>query len=128
MTQRNGPNGSLSRIYFKNALIIDGTGDEPVRGGLLVEGDRLKQGGEIHPEPRGADTTVIDLGGKASTLLPGMVLAHVHLSYNHVKDLPDLDLKQPAEVSTIAAVCNARTMLDCGFTSGLSAGALHMVD
>src|SRR5262249_34796770 len=56
-----------------------------------------------------------------------MILAHVHLSYNHVKDLPDLDLKQPAEVSTIAAVCNAKTMLECGFTSGLSAGAPHMV-
>src|SRR5262249_21809839 len=56
------------------------------------------------------------------------ILSHVHLSYNHVKDLPDLDLKQPPEISTIAAVCNARTMLDCGFTSGLSAGALHMVD
>jgi imidazolonepropionase-like amidohydrolase len=57
-----------------------------------------------------------------------MILSHVHLSYNHIRDLPDLDLKQPPEVSTIAAVCNARTMLDCGYTSGLSAGALHMVD
>jgi imidazolonepropionase-like amidohydrolase len=126
MTQHNGPNGALSRVYFKNAFIIDGTGSDPVRGGLLVEGERIAQVGKVYPEPRGGDLTVIDLAGR--TLMPGMILAHVHLSYNHVKDLQDLDLTQPPEVSTIAAVCNARTMLDCGFTSGLSAGALHMVD
>jgi imidazolonepropionase-like amidohydrolase len=126
MTQRNGSNGSVSRIYFKNAHIIDGTGKATVKGGLVVEGDRIKQVGDIRPEPAGPDTTVIDLGGK--TLMPGMILAHVHLSYNHVRELQDLDLTQPPEVSTIAAVCNARTMLDCGFTAGLSAGALHMVD
>ena len=40
MTHHNGVNGSLSRIYFKNAFIIDGTGNDPVRGGLLVEGER----------------------------------------------------------------------------------------
>src|SRR5262245_26765694 len=81
----------------------------PVKGGLIVEGDRIKQVGDIRPEPVGPDTTVIDLVGK--TLMPGMILAHVHLSYNHVRELQDLDLTQPAEVSTIAAVCNARTML-----------------
>jgi imidazolonepropionase-like amidohydrolase len=126
MTERNGSNGFHSRIYFKNAQIIDGTGRAAFNGGLLVEGEKIKSVGTLHPEPSGPEVTVIDVAGK--TLMPGMILSHVHLSYNHVRDLPDLDLKQPAEVSTIAAVCNARTMLDCGYTSGLSAGALHMVD
>jgi imidazolonepropionase-like amidohydrolase len=118
--------GANRRTYFKNAYLIDGTGREPVTGGLVVEGDKIKQLGDIDPELNGNDTQVIDLAGR--TLMPGMILSHVHLSYNHVKDLPDLDLRQPPEVSTIAAVCNARTMLDCGYTAGLSAGALHMVD
>jgi imidazolonepropionase-like amidohydrolase len=126
MSERNGSNGSVSRFLFKNARIIDGTGRPAFPGGLLVEGERIKLVGDVHGETGGPDTAVIDLGGK--TLMPGMILSHVHLSYNHVRDLPDLDLKQPPEISTIAAVCNARTMLDCGFTSGLSAGALHMVD
>src|SRR4051812_16509694 len=124
MTLSNGATKPDGLIHFKNAHIIDGTGREPITGGVLVEGDRIKQVGAILPEPAGA--TVIDLAGR--TLMPGMILSHVHLSYNHVRDLPDLDLKQPPEVSTIAAVANARTMLDCGYTAGLSAGALHMVD
>src|SRR5258707_546730 len=126
MAHLNGSNGTQSSIYFKNAHIIDGTGRQPTMGGLLVEGDKIKQVGDVHPEPVGIGSEAIDLRGR--TLMPGMILSHVHLSYNHVRDLPDLDLKQPAEVSTIAAVCNARTMLDCGYTAGLSAGALHMVD
>ncbi len=123
MLHANNENGA---IYFKNAFIIDGTGRKPVTGGLVVEGDRIKQVGAIDNEPNGNGAEVIDLAGQ--TLMPGMILSHVHLSYNHVKDLPDLDLKQPPEVATIAAVCNARLMLDCGYTAGLSAGALHMVD
>jgi imidazolonepropionase-like amidohydrolase len=126
MTQANGTNGAGNVLYFKNAFLIDGTGREPVTGGLVVEGDRIKGVGRLDPEPEGEAAEVIDLAGR--TLMPGMILAHVHLSYNHIKDLPDLDLKQPPEVSTIAGVCNARTMLDCGYTAGLSAGALHMVD
>jgi imidazolonepropionase-like amidohydrolase len=121
-------NGHDSVTVFKNAHLIDGTGAAPVSGAtVVVAGERIKEvtaNGNGQHEDNGA--TVIDLDGR--TLMPGMILAHVHLSYNHVKDLPDLDLKQPPEVSTIAAVCNARTMLDCGFTAGLSAGALHMVD
>jgi imidazolonepropionase-like amidohydrolase len=121
-----GDNNGSTTICFKNALLIDGTGREPVAGDLVVEGDRIKQVGIRDAEPIADGTEVIDLGG--STLMPGMILSHVHLSYNHVKDLPDLDLKQPAEISTIAAVCNARLMLEHGYTAGLSAGALHMVD
>jgi imidazolonepropionase-like amidohydrolase len=124
MYEHNSSNGATS-ILFRNGLIIDGTGREPFVGSLWVEGERIKQVGDVL-EPIGPGTTVIDLFGR--TLMPGMILSHVHLSYNHVRDLPDLDLKQPPEVATIAAVCNARTMLDCGYTSGLSAGALHMVD
>jgi imidazolonepropionase-like amidohydrolase len=125
MTLCNGSNGNGSTC-FKDAFIIDGTGREPFTGSLLVREGQIAQVGDIDPEPNGNGTMVIDLAGR--TLMPGMILSHVHLSYNHIHDLPDLDLKQPPEVATIAAVCNARLMLECGFTAGLSAGALHMVD
>jgi imidazolonepropionase-like amidohydrolase len=118
---------ATSPTVFTNALLIDGTGrPAQANASLTVEGDRITQIGNGNEVLNGNSGRVIDLEGR--TLLPGMILSHVHLSYNHVKDLPDLDLKQPPEVSTIAAVCNARTMLECGYTAGLSAGALHMVD
>jgi imidazolonepropionase-like amidohydrolase len=111
-------------VYFKNAYLIDGTGAEPRTGGLVVRDGRIADVGRIDAEPEGAE--VINLNGQ--TLLPGMVLAHVHLTYHDVRELPDLDLRQPPEVATITAVCNARTMLECGFTAGVSAGAPYLVD
>jgi imidazolonepropionase-like amidohydrolase len=111
-------------VYFKNAYLIDGTGAEPRTGGLVVRDGRIVDVGRIDAEPDGAE--VINLEGR--TLMPGMVLAHVHLTYHDVCTLTDLDVRQPPEVATIAAVCNARTMLDCGFTAGVSAGAPYLVD
>jgi imidazolonepropionase-like amidohydrolase len=60
--------------------------------------------------------------------MPGLVLASVHLTYHDVRETPELDLKQAPEVATIAAVCNARTILDYGFTAAVSAGAPYLVD
>jgi imidazolonepropionase-like amidohydrolase len=119
-------NGTGRTTYFQNARIFQGTGKPSFTGSLLVRGERIAQVGDHNGEPVEPGAEVIDLAGR--TLMPGMILSHVHLSYDHVNDLPDLDLKVPPEVATIAGVCNARTMLDCGFTAGLSAGALHMVD
>lgn len=124
-TPSNGP----GQIVFKNAHLIDGTGRELHGATVVVNGDKIQSVRQENAngfEAYDPSVEVLDLRGQ--TLMPGMILAHVHLSYNHVKDLPDLDLKQPPEVATIAGVTNAHTMLDCGFTAGLSAGALHMVD
>ena len=81
------------RTYLKNATLIDGTGAPAHPGcGLVIEGDTLAYVGRLDaadaPSP---DTTrVIDVGGQ--TVLPGLVEAHIHLSYNHVKVIADLDI------------------------------------
>src|SRR5439155_1609734 len=87
---------------FALPTLIDGTGREPLTGGLLVQGDRIKDVGRIDPDPDTPGIEVIDLTGR--TLMPGMVLGHVHLGYHDVCDFPDLDLRQPPEVATITAV------------------------
>jgi imidazolonepropionase-like amidohydrolase len=126
MSQARGTLRAARTVYFKHALLIDGTGAEPRRGGLVVRDDRIIDVGRIDAEPDPDAADVIDLGGRA--LLPGLVLAHVHLSYHGVKEQADLDLRQPPEVAAITAVCTARTLLDCGVTAALSAGAPHLVD
>ncbi len=113
-------------VCFKNAMLFDGTGREPRPGSLLVQDGLIKDVGRLDPEPGGDGVEVIDLGGR--TLMPGMVLAHVHLGYDGVTDLADQVRAQPPEEATIAAVRAARAMLDSGFTAGISAGGLHRVD
>src|SRR5437764_14408287 len=114
---------------FLNAKLIDGNGGAPVEDGAVrVEGNRITHVGrtsDFGENPDG-NQRVIDLRGKA--LMPGLTDGHFHISFWGVRELPDLDLKLPAELPTIYAVKNAELALRCGYTSVASAGALHRVD
>jgi imidazolonepropionase-like amidohydrolase len=117
------------RLYLKNLRLIDGTG-APARAGaaLVIEGDTLVHVGPLAAadEPNGPDVETMDLGGR--TVIPGLVEAHIHLSYNNVKIIADLDLNCPPEYSTLKAARNAELALACGYTAARSAGAVHRID
>src|SRR6266487_395542 len=102
-----------------NARILDGTGREPFLGAVRVEGNRITQvtPGAAAPAPDGA--TVIN--GAGATLMPGLIESHAHIG---LADLGSLDLTRlPVEEHMLITVRNARTMLDCGYTSAFSAAA-----
>jgi len=102
-----------------NARILDGTGREPFLGAVRVEGNRITQvmPGAAVPAPDGA--TVIN--GAGATLMPGLIESHAHIG---LADLGSLDLTRlPVEEHMLITVRNARTMLDCGYTSAFSAAA-----
>jgi imidazolonepropionase-like amidohydrolase len=117
------------RLYLKNLQLIDGTG-APAQAGaaLIIEGDTLVHVGPLAgtDEPSGSDVETMDLGGRS--VIPGLVEAHIHLSYNHVKAIADLDLNCPPEYSTLKAARNAELALACGYTAARSAGAVHRID
>ncbi len=117
------------RLWLRNARLIDGTGAAPVEGAsLIVDGERIAHAGRLSrgDEPSGADLRAIDLGGR--TVLPGLVEGHMHLSYNNVKVIADLDLNCPPEYSTLVSAKFAELVLHCGYTSARSAGSIHAVD
>lgn len=117
------------RLYLKNARLMDGTGAPAQDGaGLLIEGDTIVRAGRIPAgeEPKGPDVKVVDAGGR--TVIPGLVEAHMHLSYNNVKVIADLDLNCPPEYSTLVSAKNAELALRCGYTAARSAGSVHAVD
>lgn len=105
-----------------NVRIFDGTGREPFVGSVRVEGARIAEviPAAGRPSARARDrVTVID--GAGATLMPGLIEPHAHLSFN---DAASYELTQlPPEEHVLATVRNARTMLDAGYTSALSAAA-----
>ncbi len=61
------------KTLFKNGLILDGSGAEPVRGDVLIENDRIAAvGGEIRAD---ADE-IVDAG--ELLVCPGLIDAHSH--------------------------------------------------
>lgn len=117
------------RRLLQNLRLIDGTG-APAREGaaLLIEGETIVHAGPLAdgdaPSPTEAER--LDLGGQ--TVIPGLVEAHIHLSYNDVKAIADLDLNCPPEISALRAAKNGELALHCGYTAARSAGAVHRID
>lgn len=119
----------MRRLHLANLRLIDGTGAAPVEGAsLVIEGDTLVHAGRLAPadRPDPAAARTVDLGGR--TVIPGLVEAHMHLSYNNVKVIADLDLNCPPEYSTLVSARNAELALHCGYTAARSAGSIHAID
>ena len=61
----------MSDVVFTNVRILDGTGQNPYTGSVLVQGNRIRQVGRSTAPIAPGNATVID--GAGATLMPGMV-------------------------------------------------------
>jgi imidazolonepropionase-like amidohydrolase len=111
------------RTLIANVRVFDGSGRAPFAGAVLVEGTRIARVIEgTEPAVDGTIDTLID--GLGGTLMPGMVEAHAHLTWGSSVEKIYHQFILPPEELKIAAWRNARVLLDHGFTSAWSAGAL----
>ena len=98
-------------LHAAHLLEVD-TGRLVTPAEVLIEGDRIVAVGISVQHPTGAE--VIDLGG--TTLLPGLIDAHVHLFLHPgAEDLQTVEESVPQR--TIQAVLAARADLMAGFTA-----------
>lgn len=92
--------------YFKNAVIYDGTGGEPLNGGLLMDGDRILEVGQLQDVQ--AEKTV-DCGGMA--LAPGFIDAHSHNDWFTARQQP-----MPFFSSFLEQGITTQVTGNCGFS------------
>lgn len=103
----------MSKVAFKNGLLIDGTGAEPVQNGLvLVEDDKIVYAGPDREVTE--DYEVIDITGK--TIMPGLIDSHLHFSGNLTDDDSDWVLEDVVQ-KTVVAVQQAHECLENGLTT-----------
>lgn len=111
------------RTLIRNIRIFDGTGSAAREGAVLVDGQQIA---EVAYGPDALADVSADqvIDGKGGTLMPGMVEAHAHLTWGSSVEKIYHQFILPPEELVIAATRNARVLLDHGFTSAYSAGAL----
>jgi imidazolonepropionase-like amidohydrolase len=114
----------MRATIFTNVRIFDATGTSPFAGEVVVEAERItavRRQGEPESAPM-PDAVRID--GRGATLMPGLVEAHAHLTWPSSVErfVPGMSL--PPDDLALNAARNARILLDHGFTSAYSGGAL----
>ncbi len=121
------PAAPIRPLVLKAARLYDGKSDAMQAPGLLVvEGTRITAVGPGAKLPEGA--RIIDLGD--TTLLPGFMDAHVHISgeASHDWNQDQLDgLKQSIPELTLHAATLARKTLRAGFTTVRDLGGEHQI-
>jgi imidazolonepropionase-like amidohydrolase len=125
MADDNGWNGNGSGgTLFTNVRILDATGEYPYTGEVLVQGNRIKRvtkgGSSFGGTSSAGGATVID--GMGATLMPGMIDAHLHLSWNNAPGIDPINMME-IEEHMLVTMEMAKLVIDAGFTAGRGAAA-----
>ena len=105
----------MAPILFHNVKIFEGTKQKLEAGEVLIEGTRITRVATGRSAlPRDKAYELIDGGG--ATLMPGLVNAHCHFTYNNAVSLADITAL-PVEENLLVTLRNAKTYLDYGFTA-----------
>jgi len=120
-----------STYLFENGTIIDGTGAPPRPGAVLVENDRIVAIGDDAMGRVGQsahDVSRIDARGM--TVMPGLIDAHVHLSFDDAQSNAEIFYHRRNALSALVAAYNARKLLRAGVTGILDPDSVYecMVD
>jgi len=104
----------MANSIITNVRVLDCTGDDPFDGDIEIADGRIKTISKGTGSIKATGQTVIDGGG--ATLMPGMVEAHAHASFNDIATFEDIG-DTPPEEHTLWTAHFAKVLLEAGFTS-----------
>lgn len=112
----------MSDVLFTNVRILDGSGEvQPYSGSVLVSGNRIRQvGRSTAPIASFSPGSAMVIDAAGATLMPGMVEAHTHFSWNDSATLAGIQT-MPLEEHVLWCAKVAKRYLQAGFTSCLGA-------
>jgi imidazolonepropionase-like amidohydrolase len=115
-------------VVLQAARLYDGRGDVVQKPGrVVVDGNHIVGVGAQAKAP--ADAEVIDLGD--ATLLPGLMDAHTHTSFEMTDDWKQDELdafKKPIPQQAVEATVFLRRTIDAGFTTVRDLGSSDLID
>lgn len=116
------PEGDAEVKALTASLLIDGTGSEPIKDGIvIVEGDKIASVGskESVKVPSGAQK--IDLGDR--TLMPGLFDVHTHIMGSRSYGVAD-SIVTPHDLLVLRAAEDCIKLLKAGYTTIRDAGSI----
>jgi len=118
-------------LMIRNGILIDGAGGPPARNDtILIEGNRIKSVGPLPSGFRLDDDGVEVIDAAGQWIMPGLIDAHVHLSYGY-PNLPGEGRGRGnlrPELNTLKAARGAQAALRAGVTSIAVPGGTYFID
>ena len=117
----------VDKIFIKNVYIIDGLGNEPFQGSVLIENEKIgkiyKSKAALLPEEK---PNLHIINGNGNFLMPGLIDAHCHSSFDEVSSNDELFFhrNRPGLAALIAAR-NLKKILRAGVTSICDPDSIH---
>lgn len=120
---------SEKKGYILKGRVIDGSLNAPIDNGAVVtEGERIVWVGRAQALPAQYSPTayeVIDLPDRS--IMPGLVDAHIHISFGEARTEEENALYTPVEFRTAKALYYAKKVLQAGVTSAFDAATTYAV-
>jgi imidazolonepropionase-like amidohydrolase len=111
----------MADILFTNVRVFDGGGETPFTGEVLVQGNRIAR---VTQSSAGARSQLVFgakvVDGAGAFLMPGMIEAHTHFSWNDQPNLESIQ-RMPPEEHILWCAQVAEKYLDMGWTSCVGA-------
>lgn len=118
-------------LVIRNGTLIDGAGGPPQKNdAVVIEGNRIRSIGALPPGLHLEDERVEVVDASGHWIMPGLIDAHVHLSYGYPK-LPGEGMGRGnvrPELNTLKAARGAQKALRAGVTSISVPGGTYFID
>lgn len=117
---QNTPSPAVKHVVIRAGRLLDvKTGNNLTNQAIVIEGDKIASVGPAASMKAAPDAAVVDLPN--ATVLPGMIDAHTHLTFNPQFGYETLGISVPREA--LIGARNARVTLEAGFTTVRNVGA-----
>ena len=117
----------LGYTLITNARIIDGSGEEPYSGHVLLNNNRIDSILDDLKDLSKSITISKTIDAEGKTLMPGLIDAHCHISFDEPSSNDELFFHRREGLASIIASQNAYKVLQAGVTGFLDADSLYNV-
>ena len=113
-------------LIVHGGQVIDGLGNPPRRADVWVAGERIIAVGEP-VDAGGVDDEVARLDATGLTVMPGLIDAHCHISFDEPNSNDELFFHRREGLAAIIAAANVQKLLAAGVTGFFDADSLYDV-
>lgn len=106
----------MTPLLIENGRIIDGAGNPPTDGAVLVRDGLIAAVGPEADRQAAETNDLVRLDASGLTVMPGLIDVHCHLAFDDAESNSELFFQRRNALSALVAAYNARKLLRAGVT------------